>query len=336
MEIFDYSAVKDLLKQKKKILITSHANPDGDAVGSSLALYLFLKAMGHDVYSMVPNNFPDFLSWLPGSKKMLVYDKEPEYCNSLMNSCDVLFSLDYNSPSRLGTAAEYFESSQATKILIDHHIDPQVAAYDILFSKTAISSTCELIYDFLAALNENLINQEMAEGIYVGIMTDTGSFSYNCNFSATFQIVSKLIEKGIDTNKINRLVYANNSESRLRLLGYSLAEKLTLIPEYHTAYISLTKDELNRFNHKKGDTEGLVNYALSIEGIRFAVLFTERESKIRLSLRSTGEFSVNDFARKHYKGGGHRNAAGGDSFLPMDQTISEFNRLLLTYSDELK
>lgn len=336
MEIFDFTAIKELLATKKKILITTHSNPDGDAIGSSLALFHFMSAMGHDVSVMVPNSLPDFLSWLPGQQHILNYEHEQQGLDELFNAADLLFSLDYNTPSRIGTASGAFIRSEAVKVLIDHHIDPDLASFNHVYSTTEVSSTCELLYSFLRDIDKDLLNKDIAENIYVGIMTDTGSFSYNCNYKSTFLISAELVELGIDTNMINRMIYSNNTESRLRLLGYSLASKLVVLPKYSTAYISLTREELHRFNHKKGDTEGLVNYALSIEGIRFAALFTEREKKIRISFRSFGEFSVNDFARKHFQGGGHRNAAGGDSFVDMDQTISEFTRLLETYSEELK
>lgn len=336
MEALDFTAISHLFTTKRKIFITSHANPDGDAVGSALALYHFMVAAGHDVNVMVPNGFPDFLAWLPGKDKVLIYEDSKQECDRLFSTSDVLFALDYNSPSRINDAGESFTRASGTKILIDHHIDPDIGSYDHCFSTTNISSTSELVYLFMHFLDDKLINQAIAENIYVGIMTDTGSFSYNCNYVQTFETVAKLIAKGIDASRISRLVYSNNSESRLRLLGFALSEKLTVLPEYHTAYISLSKEELDAHGHKTGDTEGLVNYALSISGIRFAALFTGRENKIRISFRSMGEFSVNEFARNHFLGGGHRNAAGGDSFEDMVQTITKFKRLLQDYKADLK
>lgn len=336
METFDFSTVKHLFTTRKKILITSHSNPDGDAVGSALALYHFFKNMDQDVFVMVPNGYPDFLSWMPGQENILKYNESKSECDELMKNSDILFSLDYNAPSRIQDASESFSASNAIKILIDHHIDPEKSAFTYIFSTTQVSSTSELLYQFMVALGNEYIDKAVAENIYVGIMTDTGSFSYNCRFQSTFLIVAKLIGHGIDPNRINRLVYSNNSESRLRLLGFALNEKLVVLPDYHTAYISLTKDELQTHDYKSGDTEGLVNYALGIKDVNFAVLFTERDNSIRISFRSAGNFSVNDFARKHYQGGGHKNAAGGDSFLPMEPTILEFNRLLEDYADILK
>ncbi len=335
MEIFDFSGVKNILETPKKILLTSHKGPDGDALGSSLALYHFLSKMGHEVNVMVPNTYPDFLNWMPGQENIIIYEKEKALCDQLFQTVDVLFSLDYNAPSRIGDASEAFIKSSAVKVLIDHHIDPDLEAYNFIYSKTAITSTSEMVYELMEYLSPKLIDKPIAECIYTGIMTDTGSFSYNCNYVRTFEIVAELYKTGMDGQRINRLIYANNTESRLRLLGFSLSQKLKVIPKYHTAYIFLTTQDLKHYNYKDGDTEGLVNYALSIEGIQFAALFSERQDKIRISFRSVGEFSVNHFAREHFDGGGHRNAAGGDSFIGMDKTLEKFERLLAEYASEL-
>ncbi|MCD4683249.1 MAG: hypothetical protein K8R86_08215 [Bacteroidales bacterium] len=219
--------------------------------------------------------------------------------------------------------------------MIDHHIQPDLDSYNFVLSTVDTSSTSELVFEFMDKINPELINITIAECLYVGIMTDTGSFSYACNYEKTFRIVAELYKLGIDGVAINRLVYSTNTENRLRLLGYALSDKLRVLHKYSTAYISLTKDELVKFNFNDGDTEGLVNYALSIKGIKFAVLFTEKTNKIRLSLRSVGEFSVNKFARDHYKGGGHKNAAGGDSYLSMEKTLEKFERLLSEYEKDL-
>ncbi len=336
MDIFDFSGVKNLLELPKKILLTSHKGPDGDALGSSLALYHFLKKMGHDVNVMVPNSYPDFLKWMPGQENVIIYESDQKRCDHLFQTVDILFSLDYNAPNRIGDATDAFTQSKAIKVLIDHHIDPDLDSYNFSYSKTAITSTSELVFELMDYLSADLIDKSIAECIYTGIMTDTGSFSYNCNYVRTFEIVARLYETGMDGQRINRLIYANNTESRLRLLGFSLSQRLKVIPEYHTAYIYLTKQDLKDYNYKDGDSEGLVNYALSIEGIKFAALFSERGDKIRISFRSVGEFSVNHFARNHFDGGGHRNAAGGNSFLEINKTLVEFERLLVEYKSELK
>jgi len=336
LETFDFSAFKKLLLTPKKILLTSHTNPDGDALGSSLALYHFLKKTGHDVMVMVPDSFPEFLFWMPGQKEIMIFEEDKNKYAEYFSNCDILISLDYNAPNRLGKEpAELFKSSKATKVLIDHHIDPEYKSYDLCYTTTDISSTSEMVFELIEFLSPKLIDKDIAACIYAGIMTDTGSFSYNCNYPRMFEIVANLYKTGMDGQQINRLVYANNSEARLRLLGYSLSRKLKVIDEHHTAYIALTKKELEEFSYQSGDTEGLVNFALSIKGIKFAALFSERDNKIRISFRSAGDFSVNDFARKHFEGGGHKNAAGGDSFIPMDKTLEKFERLLNEYKNEL-
>ncbi|NOX45965.1 MAG: bifunctional oligoribonuclease/PAP phosphatase NrnA [Chlorobi bacterium] len=335
MAVLDFSEIKPLLSTRKKILIVGHTNPDGDALGSSLALYNFLKAESFDLSVIVPTSYPGFLAWMPGQENIRVYEKEKGVCDRIFDEAEVIFSLDHNSPSRLGIATKAFGKSKALKIMIDHHIDPDKKSYDLVFSTTETTSTSELIYDFLAQYNQAQISREVAECIYVGIMTDTGSFSYACNYEKTYRTVADLFKLGIDGVNIHRRVYDTFSESRMRLLGYCLSEKMVVMQKLNTAYISLTKEELERFDFKPGDTEGVVNYSLAIKGIRLAALFTEKENKIRISFRSAGKFDVNVFANKHFEGGGHRNAAGGDSFLPMDKTLEKFERLLLDHKEEL-
>jgi bifunctional oligoribonuclease and PAP phosphatase NrnA len=331
----DFSTVSELLKTPKKIFLTSHSNPDGDALGSLLAMYHFLCKTGHEVSMMVPNRFPEFLRWMPGQENILLYENDSARCDTLFEKSDILFSLDYNSPDRIEKAADAFRNSRALKILIDHHIQPDIKAYDHILTTTQVSSTSELVYLLMRAINPELLDKTIAECICVGIMTDTGSFSYNCNFESTFGIIAELIGKGINVDEINRKVYATNSENKLKLLGFALSQKLRVFPQYRTAYIALSQSELQEYQHKTGDTEGLVNYALSIDGVVFAALFTERTNKIRVSFRSVGDFSVNDFARNHFSGGGHRNAAGGDSFEDMESTLEKFENLLKDYSVKL-
>lgn len=335
MDTLNFSKIKELLSSKKKVLITSHSNPDGDALGSGLGMMLFLKQFDLEVNFMVPNSFPDFLKWMPGQEDILTFDKNKKDCNLLIETADVLFSLDYNTPSRLGEAGEAFQKAKGVKILIDHHIDPDVEVYDYVFSTVDTSSTSEMVFDFINRFDPSKLNVEIAECLYTGIMTDTGSFSYACNYEKTFRIVAELHKLGLDGVKVNRLVYNTYSESRIRLLGYALSEKLVVLQDYATAYISLTKEELEKYDYKAGDSEGLVNYALSIKGIKLAALFSEKNKKIRISFRSVGDFSVNNLARKHYTGGGHKNAAGGDSKLSMDETLTAFERLLPDYKEEL-
>lgn len=311
--------------------MTSHTNPDGDAIGASLALYHFFKALGHPVDVLVPNQFPDFLKWMEGQDQILIYKTNKEKCDRAFENADFIFSIDYNAPSRLGDAEQVFLKSQGKKILIDHHAEPASKFYDYVFSTINTSSTSELIYFFITQYDPSLLTRTMAECIYAGIMTDTGSFSYACNSETTFRVTAELYKTGIDGVTINRLVYCTYSEQRLRLLGYALSEKLRVLHPFSTAYMFLSKEELKRFDFKVGDTEGLVNYALSIKGMKFAAIFVEKEDKVRISLRSVGNFSVNDFARRHFEGGGHLNAAGGDSYLSLEETIGKFESLLEDY-----
>ncbi|MBN2174542.1 MAG: DHH family phosphoesterase [Bacteroidales bacterium] len=335
MTTLDFSDLKGLFSTEKKILLTSHSNPDGDAIGSILALCQFFELHGHKVFMAVPNHFPDFLDWMPGQEKILIYERHKKKVDSLFKKSDIIFALDYNGPARIGDAKEQFINSSAIKILIDHHIDPEKSAFDRVYSNINVSSTAELVFDLMHQLAPSLINESISSCIYTGIMTDTGSFSYGCNYEKTFRIVAELYKNGIDGVKINRLVYSTFSENRLRLLGYALSQKLTVLEEFATAYIVLTKKELDSFNYQVGDTEGLVNFALSIKGIKLAVLFSERQNKIRVSFRSAGNFSVRNFALNHFEGGGHLNASGGDSYEPIDKTIENFHRLLSKYKDAI-
>lgn len=330
---FHFSELKGILNEKHKILITSHSNPDGDALGSTLALYFFLKNLGQHSQIIVPDGIPDFLSWMPGKDNIVIFNNDKDRAKKIFKEATLIYSLDYNAPTRIGEASKFLETSTAYKILIDHHIDPDTEFFDLAYSTVDISSTSELVYSLMTAIDDDAIDQNVVECIFTGIVTDTGSFSYNCNYPQTFEIVSQMIKKGLDINKINRLIYATNRESRLRLLGHSLSKKLIVNKEFNTAYIFLSKKELEHYQYQVGDTEGLVNYALSIENIKLAALFTKRDDKIRISFRSVGDFSVNNFARIHFEGGGHRNAAGGDSFVNMKQTIQKFERLLSLYPE---
>ena len=327
--------IKDILDKSERILITTHYNPDGDAIGSSLALFLYLKSKGHQVNVLIPNDIPEFLQWMPGLDERMIYYHHSNQGNKLLMEADVIFCLDYNSISRVNLFKDQLLKSQGQKILIDHHPEPE-DQFDINLSVTNVSSTSELIYDFIAAMGDlEFITVDIGMNLYVGMMTDTGSFSYASNYPHTLETVADLIKKGVDTEKVHRLVYDTYSENRMRLLGYCLSEKLVVLNEFNTAYIWLTKEDLDKFSFKPGDTEGVVNYALSIKNISFAALFTEKKTCIRISFRSKSNFSVNDFARKHYKGGGHLNAAGGDSYLNMEETLKEFQSLLPQYKSQL-
>jgi bifunctional oligoribonuclease and PAP phosphatase NrnA len=325
----------DLIDIPRDILITTHYNPDGDAIGSSLSLFHYLKTKGHNVNVLIPNDVPGFLHWMPGLKDAIIYYHHANKADDLIEKAEIIFCLDYNSISRVNLFKEPLKRASGKKILIDHHPDP-TNEFDYVLSVIDVSSTAELIYDFISSLGDNnLINVVIGSNLYVGMMTDTGSFSYASNYPHTLETVADLIKKGVDTELIHRLVYDTYSENRMRLLGYSLSEKLIVLNEFSTAYIYLTKEDLKRFSFEPGDTEGVVNYALAIKNISFAALFTEKNKCIRISFRSKADFSVNDFAKKHYGGGGHRNAAGGDSYKSMEQTLQEFEKLLPLYKEKL-
>lgn len=336
MENTDFYKISRLLQKPRNILITTHSNPDGDAVGASLALYGYLIKKNHTVQVMIPDPDPSFLHWLPFHEHLMIFSKNQERCLTVISDAELIFCIDYNGLSRLRHASEFVSKSKATKILIDHHVQPE-EEFDLQISVIKTSSTSELIYDFIAASGDkHLIDKNIAECIYTGIITDTGSFSYACNYEKTFLITAALHLTGMDGELIHRLVYDTYSENRLRLLGYSISEKLVVLPEYNAAYISITKDDLDRFDHQIGDTEGIVNYALSMKDINLAALFTEKEDMVKVSLRSKGNFSVNEIARKFFTGGGHANAAGADCYISLEETIQIFLSMLPQYKDQLK
>ena len=336
MKNFEYTDIKDIIGHSRSIIVTSHHNPDGDAIGSVLALTLLLNKMGKEAIAMVPNDYPTFLKWMTGSNDILIVWQNEDKARKIISGSDLIFCLDYNALHRTGAIEEALRKADGLKILIDHHPEPILTDFDFYLSVNEISSTSELLYRFIEGCSwHNRIDRDIATGLFVGIMTDTGSFSFSCNYPETFQITASLIQTGIDLEHIHRLVYDTYSENRLRLLGYCLSDKLKVLPEFSTAYISLTKDELDRFHYQVGDTEGVVNYALSIENIKIAVLMTERKDRIRLSFRSKGDLAVNNIAREHFNGGGHKNAAGGDSFVTLDETIIKLRELLEQYKDEI-
>ncbi len=330
MDDHNIASLKSLLKGKhQKIIIVTHTNPDGDAIGSSLGLMGILQANGYtNATVVVPNDYPEFLSWMTFNDKVIVAKKKYHRANELIRSGDILFCLDFNSISRTDNLVASITESKAAKVLIDHHPEPD-SGFDIVLSDTSVSSTAELVFKLIDTMGwmPNL-NLSTAECLYTGIVTDTGSFSYACNNPETYKIVALLMETGINGEEIQRRIYSTFSESRIRLLGFCLAEKLVVIPEAQTAYISITRNELQNHNHQVGDTEGIVNYALSIAGIHLAALFTESHDHIKISFRSSGHIDVNQFARLHFNGGGHRNASGGKSFDTMENTLNKFDTLI--------
>nr|WP_321235182.1 bifunctional oligoribonuclease/PAP phosphatase NrnA [uncultured Psychroserpens sp.] len=333
----DINTIKSLLSSPKAIVIIPHKNPDGDAVGSTLGLYHYLKKLSHQATIIAPNDYPDFLKWMPDENTILKYDHQKEESDVLLKAAELIFTLDFNSLSRIGDMQEAVAASNSLKIMIDHHQQPDdYATY--MYSDVKMSSTCEMVYNFIDMLGDaNKIDRNIATCLYTGIMTDTGSFRFPSTTSATHHIIGNLIEKGANNSEIHNNIMDTNSYERTQLLGRALSN-LKVIPEYRTAYITLTQDELNTFNFKKGDTEGFVNYGLSLKGIIFAAIFIEnhQENIIKISLRSKGDFSVNELSRAHFQGGGHTNAAGGKSDLNLSDTIEKFISILPQYKQDLK
>ncbi|MFA9188061.1 bifunctional oligoribonuclease/PAP phosphatase NrnA [Flavobacterium sp. FBOR7N2.3] len=329
MKIQDIQAIQSLLATPKKIAIIPHRNPDGDAMGSTLGLYHFLRKNNHEATVISPNEFPDFLAWLPGSETVQVFEKDKENCTKILEEADIVFTLDFNAFHRVGEMEKVLEVLKATYIMIDHHQKPDdYAAY--MYSNTSIGSTCEMVYNFISFLDQkNQIDKTIGTCIYTGILTDSGSFRFPNTTGNTHRIVAELIDLGVENTEIPNLLFDNSSYNRLQLLGKAL-QNLKVLPEHKTSYITLTQEELNTFNYVKGDTEGIVNYGLSIKGIQFTAIFIENKDEkiIKISFRSQGGFDVNEFARAHFNGGGHRNAAGGRSEVSMEETIEKFENLV--------
>ncbi len=336
--MFDKStlkAVKELLTDSKNIVLSAHKNPDGDTLGAVTAMYHYLKAKGHTVTAVVPNDYPDFYKWMPGIENMLVFDNSPKPVKKALADADVIFCLDFNATHRTGNMGPFISRAKAVKVVIDHHPQPS-DEFNYYFTETETSSTGELVYEFIEGLNDTTsITKEIAACLYTCIMTDTGSFSYSCNRQRTYEITGALISKGIQPDLIHKLVYDTFTEHRLRLLGFALSEKLLVWEDLHTAVISLSREELKRFDYRVGDTEGLVNYPLSMEKINLSVLITEKDNVLRLSFRSKGDFSVNQLARTHFEGGGHKNAAGGNAHDSIEETIKRLKSVLEQYKKEL-
>jgi bifunctional oligoribonuclease and PAP phosphatase NrnA len=328
--------LKNLLTNRSRIVITTHQNPDGDAMGSVLALSLFLKKNGHDVRAIVPNEYPEFLQWLPDNNEVISYHRGKKSADEIISKADIIFQLDYNDPKRSSEMKDIIASSKGKKIMIDHHPYPQMTV-DFSISFTQVSSTSELIYEFIVALNgQEFMDKSIATCLYVGIMTDTGCFSYNSSHSRTFEIVAQLLKHKIEKDEIYRHVYESFSVHRMRLFGYCLNEKMQVFPEYHTAFISISLEEQKRYEFTTGDSEGFVNLPLSIKDIWFSAFFMEKKDKIKISFRSRGKFPVNAFSEKYFSGGGHLNASGGESELTLNETIKKFVALLPQLSKELE
>lgn len=332
----DIAKTQELLSSPKSIVIVPHKNPDGDAIGSTLALHKYLTKKGHQSIVISPNEYPHFLQWMPGQENVLMYNAFAKAAQEKIQQADLIFTLDFNHFSRTGPMEEALAQAKAPFIMIDHHQAPSDYAV-VTYSDTAMSSTCEMVYHFIDKLGDTtLIDEDMASCLYAGIMTDTGSFRFPNTTKTTHLVVASLMAKGAKNNLIYEAVHDTNSYSKLQLLGVAL-KNLKVLPEYKTAYITLTQKELDDHKFQKGDTEGFVNYGLSLKGIIFAVIFIENRADkiIKMSLRSKGNFSVNEFARAHYEGGGHTNAAGGRSTLSMKKTVEQFLHTLADYKTVL-
>lgn len=331
--ILNFSELSDVIKLYKEIVIISHANPDGDAMGSSLALYLFLKKLGAEPKVIIPNDYPNFLAWMPSISDVIVYDKNTTLAYETLKSADLFCYLDFNTESRTGVMHnDLCHFNTTAKVLIDHHLEPDLSKYKAAISEINVSSTSELVAELIKYNGfENYLDKDIATCLLVGIITDTGSFAHSVN-SNTFSICAELLSTSIDYRQIHQNIYDNSTENRLRLLGYLINDRLTVLNEYNTAYIYASKSDLEEYNYQIGDTEGVVNYPLSIDSVRLSVLITEKQGVIRFSFRSKGDFSVNDLARKHFAGGGHKNAAGGT----LSCTLQEAVQKLLTVLPEYK
>jgi bifunctional oligoribonuclease and PAP phosphatase NrnA len=330
------AAFKEFLAKPRRVVIVTHFKPDADALGSSLGLAGYLKKKGHTVNVITPSDYPDFLTWMPGNSEVLIFNKErPAAAEALIGKSEIVFCLDFSSLKRINELGAMVEKSMAKKVLIDHHLDPENFAEFLQWDSSA-ASTAELVYRLVVESGEeNLIDGDIANCLYAGLMTDTGGFRHPNTTREVFEIAAGLVGSGADPAKVSKLIYDTNTLERLRLMGFVLSEKLTVLPEYNTAYMALTAEELKKYGSQTGDTEGLVNYGLSIKGIKLSVLISDRRENIKLSLRSLGEFSVNEFARKHFDGGGHKNAAGGQTNLSLEQTVKKFLDLLPQYKDQL-
>ena len=336
MVLKGFEELKGFLETSKNIVIIGHRNPDGDAMGSTLGLKHYLDKKGHHTTVVIPNGYPDFLHWLPGAENTYRFDRQNSQSQKAINSSEIIFLLDFNAFHRVGydmqSTLEKYPNDFA---MIDHHQQPDEVKY--MYSDVNICATCQMVYQFIEMNNDlELIDEEIATCLYTGIMTDTGSFRFKSTTSSTHRIIADLIDKGAQNNKIHNNVYDSNSYGRLLLLGQALSN-LQIFPEYKTAFITLTEAEKKKFDFQKGDSEGVVNYALSLKGIIFAAIFIEdtEQKTIKISFRSKGCLSVNQFSRNHFNGGGHDNAAGGKFDGSMKEAIQLFKELLPTYENEL-
>ncbi|MCC6186714.1 MAG: DHH family phosphoesterase [Chitinophagaceae bacterium] len=318
----------ELLQSQKKIFITTHHKPDGDAIGSMMALTHYFLKKGHVVYPVSPSEVPDFLLWTPGIELVFNYEGEPKMVEKLIAESDIIFCLDFNALNRVKSLESLLQNATQPKVLIDHHMYPS-PSFDYGTSDAAKSSTCEMVYDFINLAGDNaLIDTTIGACLYTGAMTDTGSFRFPACTASVHEMIADLMRKGLKQSIIHEEIYDAWSERRTRFLGYILHQKMEIFPELHSGLITISQEDLDKFDIRTGDTEGLVNYPLSIAGIRFATLIIERKDGIKMSFRSKGDFDVNAFSRNYFNGGGHFNASGGQSSQDFKETIFRFKEIL--------
>jgi phosphoesterase RecJ-like protein len=324
------------LNQPFKAVITAHQKPDGDAMGSTLGLYHFLKQLGHEVTVISPTNWAQFLDWMPGVDQVIDFEANKNEASEILAAADYVFCLDFNILHRTKHLEPIIRDAKALKILIDHHQQPDTPSFAYGISDVKMSSTCEMIYDFIVQSgHSNLINIDIATCLYTGLMTDTGSFRFPSTTASVHKIVAHLKELGLQHAKIHENIYDNSTEGRLKFMGNAFLNRMTVLPEFKTAVMAIPKSDIYKFELKTGDTEGLVNYLLSIEGIKFAAILIDREEERKWSFRSKGNFDVNIFARTHFEGGGHANAAGGRSSKSVDDTLNDFKTIIENYKSQL-
>lgn len=334
--ITEFYTLLNATTDAKKVMITMHQKPDGDAMGSTLALYHLLIKLGHQVQVISPTNWASFLDWMPGAERVWDYEKTKPESDACIQAADWIFCLDFNVLYRTKHMEPVLTAAKAVKILVDHHEQPQTAAFDYGISITAKSSTCEMIYDFMIASgHRDLIDPALASCIYTGLMTDTGSFRFPSTTASVHLAIADLKRLGLDHSKVHEHIYDSNSEDRLRFLGHALLKRMEVLYEYNTAIMTIPKADLLAFHTKTGDTEGLVNYLLSLEGIRLGAIVIDRDEERKWSFRSKGDFDVNLFARKHFNGGGHKNASGGNTLDSLTETVQKFKTVLLDYKSAL-
>jgi bifunctional oligoribonuclease and PAP phosphatase NrnA len=326
------SEVCELLSAPQQIVITTHQNPDADALGSSLGLAHFLRNRGHQVIIISSTDFPPFLAWMNGASDIVIYEQEADKVRSILAASTMLWCLDFNIITRTKNLATELQNYPGTKVIIDHHLQPDSAYFDYGISQPEKSSTCEMIYDYIISENGLAeINQSMAECLYAGCMTDTGSFRFSGTSSDTHRMVANLLDKGVVPHLLHSQIFDTFPERRLKLLGHILCNCLSFFPEQNAALISLSNADSKQYLVQQGDTEGMVNYPLGVAGIQMSTFMHDKDGEIRISFRSKGDLDVNEFARKYFNGGGHKNAAGGKSDLPLAETITLFKQSLKEY-----